>query len=403
LKETIIKKIGFRPLFTGLLPFFILAHCAHHILTALPVPMLPMIRTYFNLDYTQSGLLISAFSLSYGLGQLPAGWLADRIGPRLLITMGICGVAIAGFLIGIAPSYIMMIPFLILMGLLGGGYHPSAPPLISTSVEPKNLGRALGFHLLGGNISFFLTPLVAIAIATVFGWRGPFIVLAIPTLIFGSLFYIFLGRLDNVMDRRAEMSENQNETHLIPGRYRRLVVMIILGALTSAILISTISFIPLMLVDKFGVSEKTAAALLSLIYSSGLWAAPLGGYLSDRLGKIRVILAICFLGGPVVWLLNIFPYGIVTWAVLLALGVSHVARMPVLEAFVVSNTSESNRSTILGIYYFSGMETGGLFTPFLGKLIDKFGFYTSFSLAGAALFTITLICSFWFWDNRKSR
>ena len=242
---------------------------------------------------------------------------------------------------------------------------------------------------------------VATAIASALGWRGPFIVLAIPTTIFGILFYVFLGRSETVKNRNAEISESKNKTHPVSKHNRQLVVMIILGSLTSAILISTISFVPLMLVDKFGVSEKGAAALLSLIYSAGIWAAPLGGYLSDRMGKIRVILAICFLGGPVVWLLNIFPYGIVTWALLLALGVSHVARMPVLEAFVVSNTSESNRSTILGIYYFSGMETGGLLTPVMGSLIDRSGFYTSFSLAGTALFTVTLICSFWLWNIRK--
>lgn len=401
MEESTLKKSGFSQLFTGLLPYFILAHCSHHILTALPVPLLPMIRNYFNLDYTQSGLLISAFSLSYGIGQLPAGWLADRIGPRILLAIGTCGVAIAGFLIGISPSYIMMLTFMILMGLLGGGYHPSAPPLISASVEPKNLGRALGFHLLGGNTSFFLTPLVGIAIASVLGWRGPFIVLSIPALIFGILFYIFLGRSNRIKDRKSETSESQNETYPVKTNLHQLVVIIILGSLTSAILISTISFIPLMLVDKFGVSEKAAAALLSLIYSAGIWAAPLGGYLSDRLGKIRVILAICFLGGPVVWLLNLFPYGIVTWVALLGIGVSHVARMPVLEAFVVNNTSESNRSTILGIYYFSGMETGGLLTPVMGSLIDKLGFDTSFSFAGIALFTVTLICSFWLWNIRK--
>ena len=60
-----------------------LAHFGHHLLTALPVPLLPMIRDDFGLDYTQSGLVITAFSLAYGIGQLPAGWLADRIGTRV--------------------------------------------------------------------------------------------------------------------------------------------------------------------------------------------------------------------------------------------------------------------------------------------------------------------------------
>ncbi len=62
-----------------------MAHFAHHLLTALPVPLLPFIRGDFGLDYAQAGLVVSAFGLAYGIGQLPAGWLSDRIGPRLML------------------------------------------------------------------------------------------------------------------------------------------------------------------------------------------------------------------------------------------------------------------------------------------------------------------------------
>ncbi len=124
-----------------------LAHFIHHLLTALPVPLLPFIRNDFALDYTQAGLVVSAFNLAYGIGQLPGGWLADRIGPRILITIGICGVALAGILVGLSQTYIMMLVFLALMGVVGGGYHPSAAPLVSASVEVKNRGRATGFPL----------------------------------------------------------------------------------------------------------------------------------------------------------------------------------------------------------------------------------------------------------------
>ena len=87
-----------------------LAHFAHHLVTALPVPLLPLIRDDFALDYTQSGLVLSAFTLSYGVSQLLGGWLADRIGPRILITIGICGVALGGLLVGLSQTYVMMIP-----------------------------------------------------------------------------------------------------------------------------------------------------------------------------------------------------------------------------------------------------------------------------------------------------
>ena len=377
-----------------------LAHFGHHLLTALPIPLLPMIRSDFALDYTQSGLVISAFSLSYGIGQLPAGWLADRIGPRILITIGICGVALAGFLVGLSQTYIMMIVFLVLMGVLGGGYHPSSPPLVSASVEPKNRGRALGFHTIGGSASFFLAPLIAAAIATVWGWRGPFIVLAVPTIVFGVVFYVLLGRRADTKKTEHRVTDGDNEAPPSPRRLRRLVPFIILSTFTAAVVLSVVSFIPLFLVDHFGVAKEAAAALIAVIYFAGFWASPLGGYLSDRLGRVPVVLTVCFIAGPVIYLLNLVPYGLGIGSVLVFIGMIIYTRMPVSEAYIVDQTSKRHRSSILGIYYFGGMEGGGLLTPVVGYLIDRFGFYLSFTIAGAALVAVTLVCSIWLWGSR---
>ncbi len=163
---------------------------------------------------------------------------------------------------------------------------------------------------------------------------------------------------------------------------------------------SAISFITLYLVDHFGVGRETAATFMALIYSCGLWASPLGGYLSDRLGRIPVILGVSFAAGPVIYLLNLVPYGLGMGALLIAIGMIIYIRMPVSEAYIVSHTSRRNRSTILGIYYFAGMEGGGILTPVMGHLIDQLGFYTSFTIAGATLLTITLACSIFLWGIR---
>ncbi len=47
------------------------------------------------------------------------------------------------------------------------------------------------------------------------------------------------------------------------------------------------------------------------------------------------------------------------------------------------------------------MEGGGILTPVIGYLIDRFGFTAAFATAGGALLTITLLCSFWLWEKRK--
>jgi MFS family permease len=114
--------------FRGVLPLFVLAHFAHHMLAAQLAPLLPYFRNEFSLSYKQSALVYSAFSIANGVSQIPCGWLADRIGTRVLIAVGICGVALAGILVGISQTYFMLLVFLVLMGILGGRLSPRRYP-----------------------------------------------------------------------------------------------------------------------------------------------------------------------------------------------------------------------------------------------------------------------------------
>ena len=381
-----------------MLPLFVLAHFSHHLLTALPVPLLPYIRDDFALDYTQAGGVIMVFSLAYGVGQLPAGWLADRIGPRLLITIGICGVAVTGVLVGLSQTYIILLIMLALMGIVGGGYHPAAAPLISASVEPRKRGRALGIHLIGGGGSFFLTPLVAIAIAAAWGWRGSFLGLAVPTLIFGIIFYVLLGRWrDKAEDGPAvEEEEPPEEVTRQPSRRRYLVSFMTLMIIIQAVAFSVISFITLFTVDHFGVSEEEAAIFLAVLYSAGLWASPVGGYLSDRWGRVPVTIVTCLITAPLIYLMVIIPYGpfgLFFGALLVIFGVSMYIRMPVAEAYLFDHTPERHRSTIFGIYYFVSMEAGGVLTPLIGAFIDRTGFSYTFTIISAVLIAVTVVTS----------
>ncbi|MFC1893696.1 MFS transporter [Chloroflexota bacterium] len=377
-----------------------LAHFTHHLVSTLPTPLLPFIRDDFTLDYTQCGLLISAFKVSNGISQLPAGWLADRIGPRLLITLGTSGVALAGLLVGLSPTYIMMVVFLALMGMLGGGYHPASAPIVTASVTPENQGRALGLHMSAGSSPLWIAPLIAAALAPIWGWRGTFVGLAIPAIMFGIILYIILGR--GLGTKKAEHNpiSAHSEIRATRGNPYHLVSLIVLVAFTQAILFSTAAFIPLFLVDHFGVSREAAAASLAVIFSAGLWVSPLGGYLSDRLGKVSVILMGSLVAGPTVYLLNIVPYGLGIGAVLFTIGLVSYIRTAATEAYIVNHTSEHNRSTILGVYYFATMGGGSIISLLLGYFIDQLGFYTTFSIISATIVVITLGCSILLWGSR---
>jgi len=396
---------------------FLLAHFGHHLLgQAILIPLLPFIRNEFASDYTQAGWLVTAFMVPYGISQLPAGWLTDRIGSRIVITMGVSGVALFGFSVGLAPSYIIMVIFLVLVGIMGGGYHPASIPVISSLVEPEKRGQALGLHQIGGTASHFVGPLIAGTFAATLGWRGTFIGTAIPIIILGIVFYSLLGRWRYKRKTSSETPESSVEAATVPvrSRMRRLIAFVTISVVGQILIFSVISFIPLFLVDNFNVSEESAAGMLAIVYAAGFWAGPLGGYLSDRLGAVPVLLAGTLISSPLIYLLNhvpygmgnlfnLIPYGLGITALLHFIGVCLDSRMPVSEAYIISQSPGRHRSTILGVYYFLSRGGPGLITPLIGYLIDRSGFFASFTVIAVTIVAVTLVCSIGLWGGRNGR
>jgi len=152
-----------------MLVLFVLAHWGHHLLSSIVLPLLPFIRNDLHISLTQAGWLVSAFTIAYGISQLPSGWLADRIGQRVLILLGISGVALWGMLAGLIPNCGVILVLMVLMGVFGGGYHPSSAPLVSSMVIPKRRGWALGIHQIGGTASNLTAPLIAAGLTTYLG------------------------------------------------------------------------------------------------------------------------------------------------------------------------------------------------------------------------------------------
>lgn len=400
-KDAAIEEPKPRSFFLTGLPFFIMAHCAHHLLTALPMPLLPFIRTEFGLGYRQASYVTSSFALSNGAGQLPAGWLSDRFGPTKLIMVGILGVALAGILVGSSQTYTMLLVSLVVMGLLAGGYHPAATPLISQSVEPNQQGRALGYHLIGGNTAFFLGPIVAGTIAGIWGWRVSFIGLAVPTAIFGLIFYAYLRRRSRKIHDQDSRRGRPEEKPPPPGNVRRMVAFLTMSVLGGGAGMSTTAFIPLFAVDRLGATEATAASLLSIVFFSGLWAAPVGGHISDRIGRVPIIIFGGIVSGTLVYLIPFASWGLSFFAILFFIGLVNAMRMPVSEAFIMGQVSSGRRSTIFGVYYFTMQYTGAVFAPILGGLIDRWGFDLCFALAGSTVVLVSIACSFFLRGSRQ--
>ena len=392
------------------LPWFIMAHFGHHLLTALPSPLLPSIRTEFGLNYTQSSIVTSAFSLSAAAGQIPSGWMADRIKPAVLIAIGTLGVAVGGILIGLSQTYIMLLVLLVLTGLMTGGYHPASTPLILASVDPEKRGRALGLHLVGGNSSFFIAPIIAGLIMTglpQFGWRGPFIGLAAPTAIFGIIFYIYLTRRGGKGHADAARKKIASENPPQPGYKRRLIAYLITMIVGGGAGMSVNAFLTLYMTDVLmsdlprSVSEPRAAMLVSIMYIPGVIGAPiLGGWISDRIGSVKVVIATSVISGLIIFGLKSAHMGFGFYAILFIMGLNMAIRMPVTEVFIMSQTPAKSRSTIFGLYYSTMQYTGAIFAPIMGGFIDKYGFDTMYTFSAIAVTSVAVITSLFYMDAK---
>jgi len=139
--------------------------------------------------------------------------------------------------------------------------------------------------------------------------------------------------------------------------------------------------------------------MLSIAFFGGLWGGPIGGFLSDRLGRIPVIIAVGIVAGPAIYFLNLASLGVGFYAVLLIMGTAMHVGMPVVEAYIISHVSPQKRSTVLGIYYM-GSRGGPAITLLIGYLLDQYGFYATYTGVSVVLVTITLACALLLWGKR---
>ncbi len=380
-----------------------LSHFGHHVVGAMLNPLLPMIRSDLNLNYATSGLLVSVFSITGGIAQLPAGWLADRVGVRPMILLSVSGVAIGGVLIGLSHSFGMLIVMLGLTALASGGYHPSAATAISLVTPVERRGRALGLHLIGGTSSFWVVLLAVAPMAAAWTWRSPFIILSVPIIVLGFVLFVLLGKRLKQAEPGETPTKGKTDGTSGPAKIRWPIFLpfLVLTVGTGMIVQSVGAYYSLYATDGLGVAAAGVVLLMAISPFVGMFVAPTGGYLSDKLGAAPIVMTSALLAGPLLFAMSKVP-NVGVFAVLLGLlGIVNMMRAPSSEAYFVTAIPAKRRATILGIYFFAGMELAGVMTPFAGQLIDRHGFGAVLTGAAIAQIILAVVCSFFLVVNLR--
>ena len=149
----------------------------------------------FGLSNVQLGWIFSAFLIGYAGFQIPGGWLAVRLGPRRVLTLGVLWWGVFTALTAVvspAASNPLLLLFLVRL-LLGVGesvVYPAANQFVARWVPVQERGKANGWIFAGVGAGAGLSPPLLTAIIESYGWRAAFWFCAVLGCVAGLVWYV---------------------------------------------------------------------------------------------------------------------------------------------------------------------------------------------------------------------
>ena len=155
----------------------------------------PEIIKAFGLSKATFGVVLSAFTWAYALGQVPAGWLGDRFGPKRILTAIMSWWSIAAVAAGAALGFTSLFAARFLLGLGEAGAFPVASRGMQFWFPRSERGRIQGTTHFFSRFAVAVTPFVAIPIIRVLGWRAVFYIFGSFGLIWSLGFALYYRNL----------------------------------------------------------------------------------------------------------------------------------------------------------------------------------------------------------------
>lgn len=365
------------------------AHGLNHAVELVYGAVLIVVALEFGVTVAALGVLGAASSLAYAFAALPAGAMADRLGSQRTVALSMGGAGVAALLAAVAPNVWVLGAALVLMGILGGLYHPAGLSLITRGVRSR--ARALGIHGAGGNLGTALAPLVAAAIAGAWNWRGAFLVFAVLSLTV-SIAAFRSPPDDAEAGRERPRPRLRAQTLLVP-----LVLMFVINACFGFIFRGLTLFLPLHLgenlgFDVFGFEPVViggAAATITLLFGvAGQYA---GGEIGERFRRERLLVPAAALTIPPL-LVMAFMDG---WALLIgssAFVFFNFLAQPTAVAMISDYAAERLQGRAYALTSLTGFGFGAFAGVGGGLLADGPGVEWVFvMMAGVAL--VTVVCA----------
>ncbi|MEO1953786.1 MAG: MFS transporter [Campylobacterales bacterium] len=338
------------------------AHFAHDVFSSFLAPLLPLI-------IEKLGLSLSMVALLDIIRRIPAlfnpilGLIAEKRDVKYFVIFTPAITAISMSLIGLAPSYGILLILLLVSGISSALFHIPSPTMIKKASGDKT-GTGMSFFMVGGEFARTVGPILATAGVSWWGLEGVYKLMPIG-IVASLILYI---KLRDFQTHIAPKKREKGDTKALLLKYRSFFIIIGLFILFQSALRSSLTlYLPVYLTQN-GSSLWYSGISLAVLQFSGVLGVFFSGNISDKIGRYKTIL-FTSIGSTVfmalfIYFQNIFILGV--------LGFFVFASTPVLMA-LVQDTNSSMPTFMNSIYMAINFGVSSIIVFGIGFLGDSIG------------------------------
>src|SRR5215470_4961452 len=300
----------------------------------------PGFVTQFSLDGLAVGTLVGLYMIPGLFLAIPGGVLSQWVGERRFLIVCLALVTAGGLICSFAGSYWSLWAGRLVSGVGAIGMNVVMAKIVIDWFHDKEISTAMALFLTGYPAGIAIALVTLGTLATPMGWPRAFLITAV--LAFTALI-VFTA---SYRPAQVQVAVSRTAARPSAGEFGMVCLAGGIGALFNAAYIISVSFVPLFL-HSTGMAPAPAASVVGVGLWSGIIAGPLGGMISDRLGRPTLFVATCVL----------------IWGLGFTLVIPWADSLPLLLALV--------RSAGMGIFYtvlYAGLALGPVLAGFVSDI-----------------------------------
>jgi len=367
------------------------AHTLEHMYGRAFLVLIPQIYITLGLAPIQAGFLDAVRQLSGGATSMTGGFFVDMFQHRRahILAFSMSLIAIGYFLVSIAPTFGLILAALALASAGTALWHPPALGLLAQRF-PKRRGLFISLHRSAGNVGDWLGPLIVGGLLAIVGWRwivggGTPVLLLFAVVIFFLLRNVGGPKIEGV-DYGAKFRtqiRDMRESFKGTGMWWIFTVSAVRGMGDRSLL----WVIPLYLSDQLELSPFWVGFHVALLAAPGIFAGPLFGALSDRIGRKPIIMlimasAVIF---PTTMVLGGDGPGMTVSVLLFGLFLFSVNSLTQAAAIDVA-AGKGLEGTFIGLMWGSNAFFGAMASIIAGVVVEYIGWHAAFYFASGLFF-----------------